>query len=496
MGRSAGWWGAVAAAGVAAAGCGSAHKAAPVPPADTACSCPPTPGCTNPVPCPPPSPTVKAPVVMGGFSFYGTDQGLTATPWDASADEGGNAYVAAGDAVFVRKAGDRDFTRVDPAAAGLTTNCWSEADIKNESPSGSAHVCPVISVAGAAPGKAVLGFRGVGLDYDFDAEWARRSGGADVVSFDGTKLTRDRHVFIASPPGMVCEHWANPPTNTVCDASENYIGSTWVSGRKGKGRVVTRIAVNHDKSRSLSYGDVLLGSNHAVISVLVANPDRRGWVDATKGDPEFADTKGVWEHEHPAIVGTDGRFLTGECQAIAFDPRTNIPWFANEIRTASLPDYARVSHPDWRAWWGDMDPLRPFLALWGDAANPGYWDAVTGISFCADGTMWVSSAHGLKRRDLGGSWSDVAMPPSSDQRATAVACDTDGSIWIGFDYGGFARLKDGAWQDGVPQGAPAFTANPVRSIQIDRWSSPRVVYLTHPATKEHGDGGLTVYAGP
>ena len=491
MGRS-GWWvGALAVAGIAAARCGSDRKAKSDP-VDSSCTCPPAPGCTNPVPCPPPS--VNAPLVIGGFSFYAKDQGLTAV-YDASADEGGNAYVAGGDAVFVRKAGDRDFTKIDPAAAGLTANCWDEADIKNPTPAGSARVCPVISVAGAAAGKAVLGLKGVGLDYDYDAEWARHSGGADLVSFDGTRLSKDRHVFIASPPGMVCEGgWANPPTNTIC--TNTWADSTWSAGRKGKGRQVLKIVVNHDKSRSLSYGDVLLGSIHATISILVANPDRRGWIDSTNGDAEWADTKGLWEHEHPALSDAAGRFLTGQSMALAFDPKSNVPWFANEIRTASLPDYAYASHPDWRAWWGDMSPGYPYLALWGDAANTAYWDIVTGISFCDDGTMWVSSAHGLKRRDTGGTWSDVAMPASSDQRATAVACDTDGSIWIGLDYGGFGRLKDGAWQDGVPQGAPAFTGNPVTSIQLDRWSSQRVVYLTHPATKEHGDGGLTVYAGP
>jgi hypothetical protein len=476
--------------GTAGIACGGGHGSGgtvdpPAPPA-------PTP------PSPPPPPALKAPVEVSGFRFYGTDQGLTPTIWDVSADEGGNVYVAGGSAVFAKKPGDRDFTRFDPAAVGLTANCWDEKDIANQSPAGPPRVCPVISVAGALPGKAVFGLQGVGLDYDFDAEWARHSGGADLVSFDGTKLAKDRHVFVASPPGMVCEHWANPPANTVCDPTENYVGSTWVSGRKGKGRQVLRIVVNHDKGRPTSYGDVLLGSVHAVISILAAHPDARGWVDSTKGDPEFADTKGLWEHEHPAITGTDGRFLTGESQALAIDPTTNVPWFANEVRVASLPDYATVSHPDWRAWWGEMSPPRPFLSVWGNASDASHWDVVTGMSFCADGTLWVASmAYGLARRDPSGSWSNVAMPPKTDQRASAVACDTDGSVWVGFDYGGFGRWKSGTWvADGyVPQGAPAFAQGQVRSIQIDRWSSPRVVWFAHPASKA-GAGGVTAYAGP
>jgi hypothetical protein len=43
---------------------------------------------------------------------------------------------------------------------------------------------------------------------------------------------------------------------------------------------------------------------------------------------------------------------------------------------------------------------------------------------------------------------------------------------------------------------PAFTSNPVRSIQIDRWTTPHRVYLSHVSSSKYGPGGLTVYAGP
>ncbi|BDG01960.1 hypothetical protein [Anaeromyxobacter oryzae] len=439
-------------------------------------------------------PTVKAPVQMGDFLFYSTDQGLTPEISDVSADEGGNVYVAGGSAVFAKRHDDQDFKKFDLATAGVTANCWDPKEIDNPTPAGPPQPCPVISVAGAAPGKAVLGLKGVGIDYDYDAPWALDSGGADLVSFDGTTLTKDRHVFIASPPGVICEHWANPPDNTICN--ETWVDSTWMSGRK-KDRQVRRIVVNHDKRRPLSYGDVFFGSTHGSISILVAHPDQRGWIDYTRGDPKWAETKGIWEHEHPAISAPDGRFLTGESMALALDPTTNVPWFANEVRTASLPDYATTSHPSWNGWWGAMSPPSPFLALWGDAADATHWDVVTGISFCDDGTMWVGSVtYGLKRRDPSGNWSQVPLPASTDQRVSTVACDpSDGSIWVGFDYGGFGRLKDGTWQ-GVPQGAPAFASNRVTSIQFDRWSSPRLVYLAHGPSAKLGAGGVTVYAGP
>lgn len=451
---------------------------------------------------------------LGAFAFYGTDQGLTPEVSDVSADEGGNVYVAAGAAVFARRRDDRDFARFDAATSGFTQNCHDAAEISVASPTSPAAMCPVISVAGATAGRAVIGFRGVGSDYDYDAEWARASGGADLVTFDGASMARERHVFIASPPGVVCEAWDNTdpavPHNTVC--AETWSDSTWMGGRKGKGRVVHRIVVNHDATRPLSHGDVLLGSTHAVISILVARPAERRWIDYTKGDPAWAETSGVWEHEHPAI-SSGGRFLTGESTGLALDPIDNVPWFSNQVRTAALPGYASatMTRPSWNGWWGELLPLRPFLTFFGSAADMAYWDQVSGLSFCDDGTLWVaSSTHGLARVTLdraalaaGADWTTavsidpVPLPASAGPGASAVACDpSDGSVWVGFSWGGFARHAGGTWRSFAPEGAPAFAGNPVRSIQIDRWASPRIVYLAHVPSAKLGAGGVTVYAGP
>ncbi|ABC80925.1 hypothetical protein [Anaeromyxobacter dehalogenans] len=481
-------------------------------------TCPVAPGCPAlpcPAPPPPPPPPVDPPAEVGGFTFYGEAQGLTAEVSDASADEGGNVYVAGGSALFVKRRDDRDFVRVDPAAAGLTANCHDPAEIAVEAPQSPAAVCPIISVAGAAAGAAVVGYRGVGSDYDYDAEWARRSGGADVVAFDGTKVTLRRHVFIASPPGVICEHWDNSnypqvPWNSVC--GETWSDSTWVSGRRGKGRVVHRIVVNHDAGRALSQGDVYLGSSHAVLSILAAHPEQRGWLDYIKGDAAFADSFAVFEHEHPAITGSDGRFLTGESTGLALDPVANVPWFSNEVRTASLPDYATMNRPSWNGWWGSMAPPTPHATFFGgDPADDTYWDNVSGLTFCDDGTLWVASAgKGIARVtiDRAKTVSDPAnafsvqridLPAGTGNQASAIACDpSDGSIWVGFGWGGFGRYKDGAWlaSGTVPQGAPKMAWNPVRSIQLDRWASPRIVYIAHGPSLKYGPGGVTVYAGP
>ena len=77
-------------------------------------------------------------------------------------------------------------------------------------------MCPVISVAGSTPNRAIIGFKGVGTDGDTDADWAVDSGGADVVTFDGRTLARERHVRIATPPGYVCEFFVEGTNETEC----------------------------------------------------------------------------------------------------------------------------------------------------------------------------------------------------------------------------------------------------------------------------------------
>jgi hypothetical protein len=440
--------------------------------------------------------------VIGDFTFYSVDQGLSPDVWDVSADEGGNVYVVTGDAVYARTRDALDFRRFTPADAGLTQNCHDPAQIANPDPPDPLVTCPIISVAGGAAGKAVLGLRGVGIDFDYDAPWALDSGGADLVTFDpaaGT-LTRDRHVLIASPPGVICEHWHPGTNNTVCD--ETWADSPWMGGRK-KMRQVKHIVVNHDAARARSYGDVYFGATHGSLGILAAHPDARGWLDYTKGDPKWADTLGIWEHEHPANSWPpDGRYLTGESTGLALDPLENVPWFANQFRIASLPDYATAAHPSWNGWWGAMSPPQPYLAIWEPEGNPddaSRRDNVSGLSFCANGTLWVASSnHGLARLSRDGTTTLVPLPTGYGNAASAVACDpADGSVWVGFAWGGYGRWN-GAWDYRyfVGPDAPQFTWNPVRSIQIDRWTRPRAVYIAHEASPKYGPGGVTVYTGP
>ncbi len=440
--------------------------------------------------------TVKPPVVVGAFTYYSVDQGLPPDVRDVSADEAGNVYVAAMTAVLAKKRGDQDFRSFDPATAGLTKNCDAAGTV----------TCNLVSIAGAAPGVAIVGLQGIGTDGDSDPNWMLDSGGADVLAFDGAKLTRTRHVEIAGAPHQMCMDHSAPP----CSAGD----ATYVYGRR-KVRQVLRMAVNHQKG-TLQYGDVWFAGTHGTFSLLVANAAQRGWVDLTQQFPGTEDRQFVWEHDHPAMYQPatingvlQPAFLTGESTAIAIDPTTGDPWASNETRTASKKGYGAVPNGWDAAMWppyNTTDERLSWLDVWPDvltgtydALNPAYADYVSSLSFCDDGTLWIaSSLHGLARRSPSGSISYVGLPGGYGDDASAVACDpSDGSVWVGFGWGGFGRLRpDGSWW--LPDAtAPKFALYaPVTNIQIDRWASPRIVYVAQQASAKNGPGGVTVYDGP
>lgn len=473
----------------------------------------------------------QPPAVRGDYAYYGPAQGLSSTVWDVSADEGGNVYVAAGDALFAKRRDDQDFRRFDAATSGLTENCHAEAHIANPSPPDPAVMCPIVSVGGIDAGRAAIGFRGVGTDGDFphNADWAIESGGADVVQFDGERLTRERHVLVAGWPLQFCDDYGVPGVTRGPCAGDR----TWTHGRR-KVRQVLRIAVNHRRG-TVHEGDVWFAGTHGTFSALVANAEGRRLLDLSAQYPEMADRRGVWEHDHPAISDRSGKFLTGESYAIAIDPLTGDPWAANQFRLAGKVGYAwKFDGSEERSGW-DVPMWPPYLGtdlvhsffdvwkdpvfedFWGqyDAFDPRWMDNAQSVSFCSDGSLWVASGgKGLARLvidraairadpnvppDVAVSVEPVALPDGFGDNAWAVACDVDGSVWVGFGWGGFGRLKGGRWElplQGAADGVPAHALNPVRSIQIDRWSTPRRVYFAHVPSVKLGPGGVTVYSGP
>ncbi len=437
------------------------------------------------------------PVRVGDWTYYGTPQGLPADVQDVSADEDGNVYVAGGDALYARTREASDFLRFDSANAGLSKKCNDPAEMMNETPPGPFTQCAVISVAGAAPGMAIVGYDGFGMEADNAAAWARRTGGADVVTFDpgaGT-LSRTRHVFIASPPHVVCG--VSGETFGTCSDPNDY---WWVNGRR-LFRKVIRIVVNHDPSSAM-YGDAWMGGGHATFAALLARTAERGWVDPTAGfGPDWEEAKDVWEHLHPAIVDSLGIDRLGTGFALSLDPRDGTPWGSNGIRTTSVGGYGPdISDKRW--WMGSI------YDLWTDSGDNWYGptnDEIRSVSHCADGTLWVGSlTHGLARIAPGGAVSFVALPDPAihHDSVSALSCDpSDGSLWVGLGDGGILRLKSGAFTAADPPGAPEVARQPVRSIQIDRWATPRTVYFAFGATTDASGavlakGGVAAYDGP
>jgi hypothetical protein len=458
-----------------------------------------------------PAVTLAAPSMIGSWTFYAAE-GEAVGVYDASPDEAGNVYVAAGAALFAKSRDAAEFLAFDAKNAGLTTNCDFAQTL----------LCPIISVAGAQPGRAIVGFQGMGTDGDLDPEWWMASGGADFVAFDAAAgtLARERHVFIATPP----EH-----------VNEDDAYDFWNLGRK-KVRQVLRIAVEHESARTTQYGDVWFGGTHGSFSALVANAAERGWhIDATQY-PGFEAAQDVWEHDHPDLRGVlyengvprkpNGEILTGSATAMAIDPTTGDPWAANNFRL-TVKKGAGARPDGWRAEMfpprnGDWSATSGYYDIWPDpvfssasefwANNPAYQDAVSSLSFCPDGTLWIGSRiQGLARRAPGEPkvddvfetipipahlcWEDAGAPICA---VYAVACDpVDGSVWVGFGFGGVGRYADGAWTYPLPPSAPLFAQqNPVGSIQVDAFGDERIVYFSHMATWKGASGGLTVYRGP
>ncbi|HEU0051771.1 MAG TPA: hypothetical protein VFQ39_01295 [Longimicrobium sp.] len=474
------------------------------------------------------------PAKVGNWTYYGAGMGLSLDTQDVSADEGGNVYVAGGDAIYAKARTDEAFLRFDASNAGLTQNCNDQDQYTNQTPPKPFYMCRIISVAGAASGKAILGFDMFDVQ-EFDghtwAEWPMSAGGADVVAFDaGAKtLTRVRHVRVNSPPHTICA-WTSPPPGFYgrvlqCDdpTPPNY---WWVDGRRVFGRIV-RIVVNHDKTSPL-YGDVWFGALHGTFSALLANAEARGLMDRTAGmGPEWVDAKDVWEHEHPVMSGPlpGQSFVNGEGWALSIAP-DGTPWGSNEYRTTYIggyPDLTILNNPGSPTqnsdFWMGLAPN--YLDLWPDPMVPdptdptgktltmdylsAQADHVRSMSHCPDGTLWIGSlTHGLARIPPGGgSPSYVSLPDASLQNSvSAVACDpSDGSVWIGlFQAGGIMRYRNGQFERVDTTGAPAFATHPPQSIQIDRWSNPRIVYFSFMPYQASGaitvGGGVAAYAGP
>jgi hypothetical protein len=443
-------------------------------------------------------------VKLGDWTYYGSHQQLPGDVHDASADEAGNVYVAGGDAVYVKTRTAEQFLRFDSENAGLSKRCNDIKYLTDPVPAAPFQQCPVISVGGAAPGTALVGFDGFGYEGDGGAPWALTTGGADVVAFDAAagKLTRTRHVLVAAPPHVICDYGHVEWTST-CVAPAATPGQPpppapwfWDHGRRLVRRI-RRIVVNHMVGTDL-YGDTWFGGNHGTLSVLLHDAARRGWVDTIEPgfDPYWADARDVWEHVHPAVTNpaNPADIIVGEGYGVAIDPRNGQPYGSNGIRTTGLYGYPDLVH---RQWGFSTNKL----AVWPEAP---LGDDIRSVTMCADGGLWVASTwHGLGRIDVDTmTVTDlVALPGNAG--ALTVACDpSDGSLWVGPTAGGLLRYRNGAFEKiDLSAGAPAFASQPVLNVQFDTWTTPRIAYFAFGPARDAATsqitspGGVGAYAG-
>ena len=261
--------------------------------------------------------------------------------------------------------------------------------------------------------------------------------------------------------------------------------------------------MNHDASSPL-YGDVWLSGEHGTFSALFAHATQRGYVDRTAGWPGFEDAKDVWEHLHPNITWDlhPDWWINGVGLALSLDPRDGTPWGSNEYRTAYVDGYgANLAWDQFGMgpWNASTTATSQFMDVWPDGGNPlgpGF-DAVRSMSHCPDGTLWIGSlTHGLARVAPDRATIGYVSGGVLEDGVSAVACDpSDGSVWVGLAKGGVTRLRNGALEPVDATGLPAFASHPVQSIQINRWSVPRVVYFAFVETGQ-GAGGVASYDGP
>ena len=451
------------------------------------------------------------PTTIDGWTFYGAQQGLPATTYDVAADEGGNVYVAGGDAVYAKAATADHFARFDAAAAGLTQNCYQGLDPFDKSngaalyvakPPGPAKLCPIISVGGLDAGRAIIGYEGYGTDGDYQSDWATDAGGLDLITFDGATLARTRHVFVGTPPGVICGSQEGIGS-TVCNPWDYF----WLQGRR-KLRNVYRIAVNHHVGTT-QHLDVWMAGTHATFTALFNSAaEARGWwgntqiancpnvpnVDLTVCR-KFEDATNVWEHEHPAfrtatypdgvVIGPD---FTGDTWAVAIAP-SGQPWAHNTLRLAAMHGDTSNIGDGVNMDWGKVFDLWPDTPTVDD-------DDVQSMAFCPDGTLWVGSRnHGLAQVNTATGAISGYQLPGGGQNVWALACDHEGSLWISTDWAEIVRYdtSSGTFTT-VPPGLPDLAHRIAWNIQVDDLSTPRIVYF---AMRElHGaPGGIVAYSG-
>lgn len=444
-----------------------------------------------------------------GWQFFGPQQGLPAEIYGVTADQGGNLWVAGGEAgLFLLRPGDTRFSQL-----GLTDGLHPYGYLADGGPSTTAPYLKVISVAGGPAGTVFVGYAGIGgeaggkpapagtlgCEDNYDGPnpdpAIYKSGDADKVTLTATGIAVD-HYDISSGAGIVP---AEPRgREKLCDVHrivyDARTASVWFGGNHG-----------------FAWGDPAHGSA----------PDCNGGLACS----------GVVEHAHPGINGWKEEtkqhevFLTGGYWGVAVDQNSDV-WFGGYLRTTHflfgtnyfcLPGATRCSH-DENAFWPAQAVTESStdhsdrLDLWPDpVGEPGIPtpsqrrdDLVSAIAVADDHNVWVGSfSNGLLRLTPSGAVNTDATGLLANPDVGSLAFDSTGAdggtIWVGHRWaGGLERVAadvSQAWSFGqAALGAPLLDS-PVLDIQIDRSQSQRRVLVAFfgangvPAT-------VGIYSGP
>lgn len=399
-----------------------------------------------------------------GWTFHHAQDGLISTQvMGASADEGGNLWVAGGKSgVFVLRKGQTSFQRFT-LADGLHPFGY----LADGSPADTDPYLEAISIAGGPAGTAFVGYMGkpppaghLACEDNWDSDATPdpaiyKSGDADKVTLKATGGLDVVHYDIFSGPFVVPAELRG--REKLCN--------------------VFRIVYEHGTR------NVWFGANHGFAwghADFAGDPTCDGEYPGNVNSPLHVNCAGVWEHVHPAISGSLGEVLTGDYYGVALDlVQPHDVWFGGIIRTTrfkfgELGDYylAETATENDASnkidVWPDQVPDNPSRGQRKD-------DVVSGIVALPDGSILVGSfAWGVRHLSRSGALiGDVGG--LQDPHVTALARDPeDGSVWVGYTGFGFGVsqiMPDGTVRHYNSQTLGSSLSNSaVTDIQVDTFT--------------------------
>ena len=416
------------------------------------------------------------------WTFYGPQHGLPMNVNGVSADEGGNIWVAGGEAgLFVLRPGNANFERFT-MAEGLRPYGYM-AD--GSEPPGSKYL-NVLTVQGGPPGTVFVGYKGKGVNVQCEGNFDTaatadpsiyKSGDADRVTLNGNGISVVHY-----------DIWTGPGNTTA-----------YPDGRE---KLCDIYSILWDKAA----GVVWFGGNHGFALGL---DDYAGNVSCNG----VWSCSGVMEHIHPLVTGywtnakTTAVTLSGGYRAMALYENHDV-FVGADIRSTRFKFGTNGGLSSYgNAYWASQPQSESDTSnhfdIWPDLSNepsPAERkdDAVFGVARAADGSFWVgSAAYGLAHVSesgvvLGNLQSELVAP-----HVSRVTLDpADNSIWAGARHGGgISRLQGGTvTKYGWNTFGPLLSSMPVTDIQVMDSGSNRKMLIGFDAYSGK-PGAVGIYSG-